>query len=173
MKDSDTYTWAGSSSCRGCRGGDPSLRSLPSPWGASRSPWRRGTRAPSLSASGEPPQCGSGRKTRPGVSSRSECWGNCGPEMKTEELYHVRQKERSILRTCIKVVFSLIQICSDDASSLKCCSFLWPSASKRGWPGGGSGNTSYNWDTYVMIDFSSGSGVSTSGKGFNGIWRLQ
>ena len=24
------------------------------------------------------------------------------------------------------------------------------------------GNTSYNWETYVMIDFSSGSGVSTS-----------
>ena len=27
------------------------------------------------------------------------------------------------------------------------------------------GKTSYNWETYVMIDFSSGSGVSTSGKG--------
>ena len=51
---------------------------------------------------------------------------------------------------------------SELANSLYCCIFFWPSASNNGWPGGGSGKTSYSWDTYVMMDFSSGSGVSTS-----------
>ena len=83
--------------------------------------------------------------------------------------------------TCIMVVCSLIHWWREEASSLNCSNFFCASASKRGWPGGGSeemrrviwilrnvglthlpGNTSYNWETYVMIDFSSGSGVSTS-----------
>ena len=81
--------------------------------------------------------------------------------------------------TCIMVVCSLIHWWREEASSLNCSNFFCASASNRGWPGGGSeidsesesrecvnrtlpGNTSYNWETYVMIDFSSGSGVSTS-----------
>ena len=64
--------------------------------------------------------------------------------------------------TCIMVMCSRIHWWREEASSLNWSNFFWASASKRGWPGGGSGKTSYNWDTYVMIDFSSGSGVSTS-----------
>ena len=42
--------------------------------------------------------------------------------------------------TCIMVVCSLIHWWSEEASSLNWSNFFCASASKRGWPGGGSGN---------------------------------
>ena len=40
--------------------------------------------------------------------------------------------------TCIMVVCSLIHWWREEASSLNCSNFFCASASKRGWPGGGS-----------------------------------
>ena len=78
------------------------------------------------------------------------------------KLHWIATEYKDYVLTCMMAMLSRIQACRDEARSLKEASFFWPSASKRGCPEGGSGKTSYNWDTYVMIDFSSGSGVSTS-----------
>ena len=62
--------------------------------------------------------------------------------------------------TCIMVVCSLIQWWREEASSLNCSNFFCASASKRGWPGGGSGmkiwilrnvGDSFTWEHVIQL----------------------
>ena len=62
--------------------------------------------------------------------------------------------------TCIMVVCSLIHWWREEASSLNCSNFFCASASKRGWPGGGSGmkiwilrnvGDSFTWEHVIQL----------------------
>jgi len=59
------------------------------------------------------------------------------------------------LRSDITADFSLIHVCSIVASSRYSFVFVCDSESYRGCSAGGSGNTSYSDEMYVMMDFSS------------------